>query len=327
MAPSQPAVSVVVPVRNRRRMLRQLLEALDAQTYRSFEVVVVDDGSEDGTGEVARDAVVAERPVVALRSDGRGTLRARQLGIEHAQGAVLAFTDSDCVPDRSWLARAMAAMDAGADMVHGHTRPTRPLKPMERSVEAGDEGLFPTCNVLYRRELFDKLGGFDTFTAASWRFAPVNRRRDAAFGEDTLLGWQAVRSGADVRYVPDAVVEHHVFAPDLGDFVLRTAKAAAFPAMIRDLPELRPRLVRSGIFLGSYRRLPVYLAVVALVLGRRQVALGAAAWWTGSRVRELRAGPHPTASVLPRLPLELASDVATAAALSVGSVRARTPIL
>jgi glycosyltransferase involved in cell wall biosynthesis len=322
-----PAVSVVVPVRNRRRMLRELLEALDRQTYRSFEVLVVDDGSEDGTADVARDAVVAERPVVSLRSDGQGTLRARQIGIDRATGPVLAFTDSDCVPDRGWLTHAMAAMDQGADMVHGHTRPTRALKPLERSVEAGDEGLFPTCNILYRRELYETLGGFDAATAAAWRLGAVSRMRDSAFGEDTLLGWQAVRSGADVRYVADAVVEHQVFAPQLGDFLLRTAKAAGFPAMIRDLPELRSRMVRGGVFLGGYRRVPVYLTLAALLLRRRRIALGAMAWWTSARVLDLRAGPYPTAKMLPWLPAEMAADVATAAALSLGSARARTPIL
>ena len=86
--------------------------------------------------------VYKRQPVVSLRSDGQGTLRARQIGIDRATGPVLAFTDSDCVPDRGWLTHAMAAMDQGADMVHGHTRPTRALKPLERSVEAGDEGLF-----------------------------------------------------------------------------------------------------------------------------------------------------------------------------------------
>jgi glycosyltransferase involved in cell wall biosynthesis len=324
---TNPDVSVVVPVRNRAGMLRDLLEALDGQTYRSFEVVVVDDGSDDGTVEVTRDAVVAERPVVTLHSKGEGTLEARQFGAHHSEAPVLAFTDSDCIPDREWLAHVMAAMDDGADVVHGLTRPTRPLWPMERSVEAGDEGLFPTCNIAYRKTLYQELRGFDADTAASWRFGAVNRRRDSAFGEDTLLGWRSVRSGADVRYVPEAIVEHQVFAPDLTDFLVRTAKTAAFPAMIRELPELRATLLKGRVFLGDYARLPVYLTVLALLLRRPRLALGTTAWWVWNRADALRRAPQPTLDLLPWLPAQMAADVATAAALLAGSIRSGTPVL
>ena len=51
----------------------------------------------------------------------------------------------------------MAAFSDGADAVNGQTRPTRPLKPFERSMASGREGLYPTCNVLYRRDLLRRL--------------------------------------------------------------------------------------------------------------------------------------------------------------------------
>jgi hypothetical protein len=212
-------------------------------------------------------------------------------------------------------------------MVHGSTRPMRALKPLERSMASGTEGLFPTCNVFYERGLFDRLGGFDAEAGTRWRFRPDSRARGLGFGEDTLLGWQAVRSGADVRYVPDAIVEHQVFPPDARDLISRIAQVAAFPAMTKELPELRATLMRRRIFLGNFSRLPLYATVVAMALRRYGIGRLTVAWWVLVRLRALRRSPYPTLEQLAWLPAEMALDVATAAALVAGSIRARSVVL
>jgi glycosyltransferase involved in cell wall biosynthesis len=321
------AVSVIVPVRDRSRMLGDLLAGLDKQTFRSFEVIVIDDGSTDGSGELAREAVVADRPVRVLAAEGKGAVVARELGVTQARGAVLAFTDSDCVPDPAWLERAMAAFADGADAVNGETHPSRPLKPFERSMASGLEGLYPTCNVFYRRELFERLGGFDTEAAQRWRFRITRRARGLGFGEDTLLGWQAVRSGADVRFVADAMVEHQVFPRDLKDMSSRIAQVAAFPAMIKEVPELRQTLLQRRLFLGNYARVPLYVTVLALLARRRRLAALALLWWVGARADSLRRSPYPTVELLPWLPAEMATDLAFAAGLVAGSIRVGSLVL
>src|SRR5579884_3101587 len=89
-----PAVSVVVPVRNRRDLLRRCLDALAAQTFADHEVIVVDDGSTDGAGDEARRDACAGRPVRLLRTPSVGAVAARAAGVRAARGPVLAFTDS-----------------------------------------------------------------------------------------------------------------------------------------------------------------------------------------------------------------------------------------
>jgi hypothetical protein len=308
-------------------MLGELLAGLDKQTYRPFEVLVIDDGSTDGSGSVAQSAAVADHPVRVLTHAASGALESRRVGVEKAQGSLLAFIDSDCVPDQRWLESAVAAVTEGADMVHGSTRPMRPLRPLERSVASGTEGLFPTCNVVYTRDLYDRLGGFDELAAQRWRFRPGQRAQGLGFGEDTLLGWRAVRSGADVRYAPAAVVEHQVFAPDFGDLVSRTAQVAAFPAMIKEIPELRRTLVRHRVFLGDLTRVPLYLTLAAVALRRPLLTRSALVCWIALRAHRLRRSPHPTLPLLPWLPAEMAMDAATAGALVLGSVRSRTLVL
>src|SRR5690606_2178999 len=162
-----PRVSVVVPVRDRRAMLAELLHALAAQTYADAEVIVVDDGSTDGSAEEAE-----RRGVRVVRGDGQGAVAARQAGVKAARGEILAFTDSDCVPEPGWLEAGVRAVDAGADVVQGHTRPARRRALLERSLWVDDDGLYETANVFYRRTAFDAAGGFDGSLGDRYGFRP-----------------------------------------------------------------------------------------------------------------------------------------------------------
>ena len=320
-------VSVIVPVRDRADLLAQTLDALDRQTFTDVEVIIVDDGSTDGSGELARRATVAGRPVRVLDGGGHGAVAARQLGVEAAHGEILAFTDSDCVPSPGWVAEAVRAFDDGADMVNGKTAPARPMLPLERSMGSGEEGLYPTCNMFYRRAAYEAVGGFDGEAGDRWGFRPDRRSRGDGFGEDTLLAWRVIRAGLDARYVPEALVEHAVFEPDLSELLSRTARVGAFPAMVRDVPELRSSLLRWRWQLGARTRLPVYGLAIAAVARSRGAAALFGAWWIGERLVELRRYPIPWRRRLRYLPAEMAVDVITAGALVAGSARARSVTL
>ena len=241
MGDGTPRVTVIVPVHNRRPLVRQLLDALAAQTYRDFEVAVVDDGSTDGAPDEVEADRAAGRRVRSLANAGSGAVAARRTGVAASASTYLAFTDSDCVPAPGWLAAGVAALDAGADV---------------RSLASGEEGLYPTCNVFYRRQAYDAAGGFDLEAAARLGFRPWARARGLGFGEDTILAWKVRRAGR-AAYVPEAVVEHAVFPLELGDIVSRTVQMAAFPALVREVPELREMpLFRHRYVLGNSSRLP-----------------------------------------------------------------------
>ena len=322
----RPEVSVVVPVHNRRALLRELLLALDRQTFRDFEVIVVDDGSDDGSDQEAATKV-GGRTVQVVRTRGVGAVEARRLGVAVARGPYLAFTDSDCRPTPGWLDAGVNALKDGAAVVNGPTVPARPLAPLERSVVSGTEGLFPTCNVFYERGAFDAAGGFDVGAAGRLGFRHNRRARGLGFGEDTLLAWAVQRAGGEARHVPAALVEHHVFAPDLIETISRAWMTGAFTTLISEVPELRATFVRRGVLFGQRNRVPLYALVVALLLRRRLFAALAAGWWTGLRWRELSHASESWQSRAKAIPLELAIDAVTAAGLVVGSVRSRTPLL
>ena len=323
-----PRASVIIPVRNRRDLLVRTLDALDAQTYRDFEVVVVDDGSTDGAGELAAARTVAGRPVRVLRNTGRGAVAARTTAVHATTTPVLAFTDSDCEPDPDWLKAGMAAIGAGADLVHGRTIPERRIWPLERSVGQLDDGLFATCNALYRRDAFEAAGGFDNTAAGRLGFRHDENVRDMGFGEDTLLGWRTVRRGAAVVYEPGALVRHHVFPADYRDQLSRAWSLGAFPTLLREVPELQRTLVHHGVLFGPRDRRPVYATALALLSRRPIAVLAAGAWWAYTRGKEVR--PAPT---IPRhrkpvvLAQEMTIDVVAAVSLVAGSIRARKLLL
>jgi hypothetical protein len=315
-----PRVSVVVPVRDRRLLLRQLLDGLAAQSFRDFEVLVVDDHSTDDPAAEA----AAGGNVRVVPSEGDGAVAARRTGIRGAVGEILAFTDSDCVPTPGWLAAGVAAIDAGADVVQGLTRPRRAMRPLERSVVADRaDGLFATCNVFYRRDAFDDAGGFDDASHLGFRAAV--RARRLGFGEDTITAWRVARCGRSA-FAPGAVVEHEVLPPDLTDALARAWLTGAFPALVAEVPELRDQLLVHRVFLGTSRA-ALYGGLALGAVGKRRAAALAFGVWAAGWVRDAWRHDGPPARRLAAVPALLALDAITGVAVVAGSVRARTVVL
>ena len=182
--------SVVVPVRDGARVIGRCVSALARQSLdrEAFEVIVVDDGSRDGT---AREA--AREGVRVITRDGAGAPAARNAGIAVARGRWVAFTDADCVPARRWLEALVAAAESAASGdvpalgAAGRTLGLPSEGPAARFVELTG-GLdaerhlshprfpfAPTCNVLYRREALSLASGFDE-RFASYDACDLHRR-------------------------------------------------------------------------------------------------------------------------------------------------------
>ncbi|MBI4818519.1 MAG: glycosyltransferase family 2 protein [Deltaproteobacteria bacterium] len=196
-------ISVVVPVRNGRALLPDLIGALETQTLPrdDFEVIVVDDGSEDHPEELFDRA---SRPFRVIRRVGGGNVAAaRNTGWTSSTGQIVAFTDADCRPRPDWLERGVAAVAdsprvAGRIVISTGDPPTyterldrsRFLR-QERYVR---EGFGATANLFVRREVLTSAGGFD--------------ERLSKYEEDAEIGRRAASFGFAIAYRDDVVVEH-----------------------------------------------------------------------------------------------------------------------
>jgi glycosyltransferase involved in cell wall biosynthesis len=320
-------VAVVIPVRDRMALLLRTLDALEAQTYRDFEVVVVDDSSTDGAPAAAAARLIAGRPVRVLTNPGRGAVDARRHGCDCTTSPLLAFTDSDCRPVPEWLDRLVAAVDRGADLVAGPTVPERPPLPLERTMASSDDGGYPTCNVMYRRGPFERVGGFAADAYLELGYRAGSRAKGLGFGEDSLVAWKVRRQGAAAAYEPGAIVRHAVFPPDVSDLFSRNWQMGAYPAMIRAIPEVRGSLLTNGLFLGERCRLLMYPLLASLLLRRWRFAMAALAGWSILRLRRSARTGAPWSARIAALPMELAKDATLTAALVSGSVRARSVVL
>ncbi len=98
------SISVVVPAWNEGKYLAQLLESLKRQTYKNFEVVVADSGSEDDT-----EAVAATYGARLVQGPRKGAGEGRNRGAQAAMGDILVFIDSDCVASENLLEKVMEA--------------------------------------------------------------------------------------------------------------------------------------------------------------------------------------------------------------------------
>jgi glycosyltransferase involved in cell wall biosynthesis len=309
-------LSVIVPARDAAGTLPALLAALEAQVDAGpFEVVVADDGSRDATPDLARAA--GARVAHAARP-GSGPGAARNTGLALARGSLLAFTDADCIPTPDWLRRGRAAL-AHADLVQGAVLPPPglPIGPFDRHIHVtAPRGLFESANLLARRELVDRLGGFEPGVAL---------RTGKEMGEDAWLGWRAVRSGARTAFCADALVHHEVFPRSAAGLLAERTRVRFFPELARRIPELRETMFWGRLFL-SRRSAAFDLALVGLGVALRGRPAGACATVPYLAIAVSSTRHHGRRRPWTTL-VYIAADAVGAAALVVGSVRARTPVL
>jgi len=196
------AVSVIVPVRDAAATLGDCLDGLAAQqlTDVGFEVIVVDNGSQDGTPQLARAHPLKPRVIFESRP---GSYAARNAGLAAAQGKIVAFTDGDCYPAPIWLARGLRALQA-TELVAGRVRPHLSSAPTRwERFDAGHHvdqrkyvevlGFGATANLFVRRAVFDRIGDFDGTLRS---------------GGDREFCTRATAAGFRLGYASDAEVTH-----------------------------------------------------------------------------------------------------------------------
>ena len=221
MAPLPPLVSVVVVNWNRRELLRCCLQSLACQSYRAFEVLIVDNGSTDGSAALAEDPEFQNGYHWIRNEENRGFCAANNQAIRRAQGKYVALLNNDAEADPGWLEASVQALERNqqigmaASKVLSHSDPTvidkvghviypdgqnrgRGSGEQDRGqYDQSEEVAWPDgCAALYRKQLLEGIGGFD--------------EDFFAYGDDAELGLRARIAGWRCLFVPEARVYHRL---------------------------------------------------------------------------------------------------------------------
>ncbi len=260
------ALGVVIPAHNAAATIERTLTCLVAQrSPPPFEVIVVDDGSDDATPVLVE--AFSDRLEVRLFTQSRqGPGAARNLGVGATDAPLIAFLDADTFPAEGWAAAIVAAL-AGADLVQGAVVADRAARPgpFDRTLRVDHPtALYQTANLAVRREAFEAVGGF-----SAW-IDPGGGGR-GHFGEDVDFAWRAIRAGARAEFAAAAAVEHAVFARGAIAMIAERRRCAHFPELIARVPELRARWLVGRFFLTARSRAfdAALFGVVAAISRRR----------------------------------------------------------
>lgn len=267
----KPFISIIIPVKNGGKTIKKCLDSLKNLNYANYELIVIDDNSSDATPEILR-----QYPPLAggrgwkIKTQGltsTGPSACRNLAIKQAKGEYLAFTDADCLVHPEWLNELLKGFEE-EDVVGVGGDQQSPqdetdfgklvqdflktvgfvadyVKKEKKKIETKHN---PTCNVMYKKEIFDKVGGF---LEGLWP------------GEDVELDYRIKKPGYKLIYNPEAIVYH--YRPD---------NLSAFCQMMKNYGQAQGFLVRRyGLFRLIHCELIFLLSLVGIFIINLNIGL------------------------------------------------------
>jgi len=208
-----PYVSIIIPARNAEKTIKKCLDSVLNLDYKNYEVIVIDDGSEDRTPEILenyKDKIKIIKNIKAL-----GPSQSRNMAVKEAKGEYLAFTDADCFVDKSWLTELISGFKESKIVSVGgiqeipkdETEFGRKVSEFFKKIgfisdymhiakrkESVEVNHNPSCNVMYRKDIFLEENGF---LENLWP------------GEDVELDYRLRKKGYKIIFNPKAIVYHY----------------------------------------------------------------------------------------------------------------------
>jgi glycosyltransferase involved in cell wall biosynthesis len=294
-----PLVSVILAVYNREKSVARAISSVMAQTYRPLELIVVDDGSTDGTNGVVKSF---GESVTLITQTHAGVYAARNLGLRHSHGELVAFIDSDDAwfPDKLAVqVPLMSKLEVGlvfADVAHvtgpyegaQHMALTSFLvAPPRRGRVAAHFArcnFVPTCTAVVRRSCLEQTGGFSQATELSADY----------------LAWFRIALRYEVDYVNRPLAEYTVHADGISHDLGRSlaARIALFSAELAQNNDSQARAVLRRLLYN----LSLHLALAVMRGRARNVSEPLRlAWRTALGTASLEAAPWTAAFAVDQL--------------------------
>lgn len=181
----QPKISVIVPIYKAEIRLAKCIDSILSQSYETIEIILVDDGSPDNSGNICDDYAIKDKRIKVIHKHNGGVTAARATGVDNATGDYITFVDADDMLKEGALDTFMEYMSNDCDIVIGSYETNGPhISPIKEdaTISLGDyipktivkSGIHQgPCGKLYRKSLFNE----QTF----------NIPREIVYGEDTIM--------------------------------------------------------------------------------------------------------------------------------------------
>jgi len=325
--PGGPEIAVVLASHNRPLRLRWLLNALEEQTLprERFEVIVAHDSGEETEELLAGHPLAADGTLRHLRSEPtreNSASRLRNAGWRAATAPLVVFTDDDCRPPADWVENALAAGRANPGaIVQGMTIHDPDEEVNERGPWWHSQTIVPpirwaqTCNILYPRELLERVGGFMEDPAL-------------AAGEDTELSERAQAAGAPYVGAREVLTHHAVVPLSLRGKLRGLSRWQDLAWLVKHHPQLREDYPLWIFWKRTHVWLPPAVAGTVLTFRRNPLYAALAIPYVVHTFPGYGIG-HPRGRLrgLFEMPGRVAIDATEFAAMVRGSIKHRTLFL
>lgn len=254
-------ISIIIPVKNGEKTIKKCLDSLKNLNYTNYEIIVIDDNSSDKTQEI----LGLYEGIQTMKTSGVGPASCRNLGIKQAKGDYLAFTDADCIVHPDWLKELLKGFDESNVVGVGGDQQSPDdesefgkivqeflkivgfvadyIKTKSKMIETKHN---PSCNVMYKKEIFDKVEGF---LEGLWP------------GEDVELDYRIKQKEYKLKYNPEAIVYHY-----------RPNNLSAFCRMMKNYGWAQGFLVRRyGLFRFIHYEPILLLALIGIFITNLKV--------------------------------------------------------
>ncbi len=209
----KPKISVIIGEKNSQEFIKECITAVMNQDFKDFELIVVDDYSNDSTKQKIRELQKKHSFKLIELKKHSGISKARNTGIKEALGEFIAFTDADCIPEKKWLNELMNGFNektvsvGGPNLVPKHGDKNQKIfdellqliacigsnyvKHSDKIIETHHN---PSCNSVYRKNILMKMNGFNEKLSSN---------------EDAELDFRIKKQQKKIRFNPKAIVFHH----------------------------------------------------------------------------------------------------------------------
>jgi glycosyltransferase involved in cell wall biosynthesis len=233
-----PYVSVIIPTYNRKEILLKCLTSLESQSYPldRFEIIVVDDGSSDGTIQLIEEySKKSKIKIKIIAQENAGPGLARNLGVQNSAGEILGFTEDDIRVDAKWIANAVRYFASNdVDGLEGKTL----LEDSDESLRAFEKeyriGFLP-CNMFVKKSVFNSIGGYDG------NYFDANKK--LYFREDADFGFTLIEKSYKFILAEDVVVFHPAQFFKISDYYRHVRRYYFDPLLYRKHPKLYREMI------------------------------------------------------------------------------------